>query len=874
MIDTDKTKAELLSEVRALRRELEESRQARIDLEAARSEIQGIREAVRNALDQSPLPVLSIDRQGIIATWNRACESCFQYGREVIGSRHDLLWPDAETARQVDDLIAGQFDRPVFDETEMTFRRRDGATVPTSTRLFSFADPGLQMERCVLACIDATRRNQTLSDLEASEERLRLLTETTGEALYQLRYATMAYDYMSSGIAGLTGYTPEELGRISFKSLVKRIISPDGSTLARDYIIKERQSGRTGEYRADYLIATRSGEERWLADHSFPWYDDHGRLIGSVGILTDITQRKKMENALRESEEKYRLLVENMPLGIVVVQDGLIQYVNASLLSVAGRPRESIQGKHFLDFTHPDDRGEAMRRYLARLAGQSPGQTGPVRMIGPTGEAVWAQVRGMPIYWEGRPAVLNFVQDVTAQKRAERELSLFFDVSPDLMCIIDGRGVFRRVNPAFERTLGWSADELVDRYHKELLHPDDLEATRQVKRRIMNGEHLPRIENRYRRKDGAYRWLAWTAAHLFEENLTFAVARDVTEDKRLAQKLAESEEKYRAVINEAADGILLTSPQGCILEVNSKAAELLGYSREECLKLNVGDIYPDKEIESRIDLLKELLETGAAFLKDTFLLHKDGRKVPVEVSGSLITFGGQKVALGIVRDITERKKTEAWIQDALQEKEVLLREIHHRVKNNLQVVSSLLNLQAYGLDDPRLSEAIQESQNRIMAMALIHETLYQSSSLACIHLGPYLRELIASLTQAYSTERRGLDVRVHVEDVVLDMDHAVPIGLVINELVSNALKHAFPRGGPGEVHASARLVREGAVEIEVRDDGSGLPEGVETRKSGSLGLPLVMDLVRQQLKGEILIHRDPGTRFVIRFEPVRRSCRD
>ncbi|MCA9970036.1 MAG: GAF domain-containing protein, partial [Anaerolineales bacterium] len=216
------------------------------------------------------------------------------------------------------------------------------------------------------------------------------------------------------------------------------------------------------------------------------------------------------------------------------------------------------------------------------------------------------------------------------------------------------------------------------------------------------------------------------------------------------------------------------------------------------------------------------------------------------------------------QEIIERRRAEAQIQTSLQEKEVLLKEIHHRVKNNLQVISSLINLQSDMVDDATALEVFHESQNRIRSMALIHEKLYQSRNLAHINLAEYVEDLTSHLFRSYSAAARGIQLDVDVADIHLGINTAVPCGLLLNELVSNALKHAFPGGRNGRIWLRAWLDDVDRMHLQVGDDGIGFSETVDFRHSPSLGLQLVNTLVGQ-LDGDIQLLRHPTTTFNMQF---------
>ncbi len=238
--------------------------------------------------------------------------------------------------------------------------------------------------------------------------------------------------------------------------------------------------------------------------------------------------------------------------------------------------------------------------------------------------------------------------------------------------------------------------------------------------------------------------------------------------------------------------------------------------------------------------------------------------------------------LGTMRDITQRLQAQELIRASLHEKEVLLREIHHRVKNNLQVISSLLSLQSRYVDDQRVVEMFRESQDRVRAMALVHEKLYDSPDLARVDLAKYVHDLANHVFRVYHTRVRGVSLKIESGDVFLDIDAAVSCGLIVNELLSNALKYAFvspfpPSGGPeiriGFVLNKDNVTRAKSIQMTVRDNGVGFPPDVDFRDTKTLGLRLVVMLVRQ-LQGSIELERaeSPATRghsgtiFTIEFD--------
>jgi len=250
--------------------------------------------------------------------------------------------------------------------------------------------------------------------------------------------------------------------------------------------------------------------------------------------------------------------------------------------------------------------------------------------------------------------------------------------------------------------------------------------------------------------------------------------------------------------------------------------------------------------------------------------RRDGGTFYGELNESLLQKDGRIFGtIGLIRDVTDRRQTEMALRSALHEKEVLLREIHHRVKNNMQVISSLLNLQSAQVEDPVIKAMFRDSQFRIRSMALVHESLYRSASLSQIDFSEYIRKLFSHLSQALGVSETRIAARFDFEEIFLDINTAIPLGLIVSELVTNAMKHAFPWGRPGEIRLELHRAEtgEGWVLI-VADDGVGFPRSLDFQTMDSLGLQIVRLLV-DQLDAEIELMKEPGTCFRLTFREVK-----
>jgi PAS domain S-box-containing protein len=335
--------------------------------------------------------------------------------------------------------------------------------------------------------------------------------------------------------------------------------------------------------------------------------------------------------------------------------------------------------------------------------------------------------------------------------------------------------------------------------------------------------------------------------------------------RQAEEALRESEARYRSLFeNNHAVMLLIDPDNAAITDANPAACAYYGWSREELKKRRIDEIntLTSKEVSAEMQLA--LSEKRNQF----FFKHRraDGTIRDVEVYSGPILLKGKFLLYSIVHDITERKQAEEKILASLREKEILLMEVHHRVKNNMQVISGLLDLQASSSGNPELIERLNESQSRIRSMALIHEKLYESKDFARIDLAGYVRTLSQDLFQSYKINPGKIDLIVQPDgDVYVDINKAIPCGLILNELISNALKHAFPRDRHGELQIIIRETKNTEIEILLRDNGLGLPDDVDIHQPRTVGLHLVNGLVKNQLDGQMEVRRDNGTEFRIKF---------
>ncbi|MBA3018841.1 MAG: PAS domain S-box protein [Proteobacteria bacterium] len=350
--------------------------------------------------------------------------------------------------------------------------------------------------------------------------------------------------------------------------------------------------------------------------------------------------------------------------------------------------------------------------------------------------------------------------------------------------------------------------------------------------------------------------------------------------------LREREHKLAGIVEAVTDVMVMIDSQLNIVWANDVAKRIFG---PDMVGKKCYFAYHGRDKACELCIVKQCFEDGEIHQFETKMIGTDDKHHFFWCTASVAARhedGRPKMVIEFLRDITDQKMAKEALQIAYdqsiiyaeqlkeqikertraeKEKEVLLREIHHRVKNNMQVISSLLKLQSRSIKDKRSVEMLKESQDRIRSMALVHEKLYKSKNLTNIDFNEYIEHLVQTLFRSYAVNREKIRLKLNIERVMLKIDKAIPCGLIVNELVLNSLKHAFADGDKGEIEVSLVFINENEVELFVSDNGIGVPEGMDFKNSESLGLKLV-NILTDQINGKLYLDQSKGTKFQIRFK--------
>lgn len=424
----------------------------------------------------------------------------------------------------------------------------------------------------------------------------------------------------------------------------------------------------------------------------------------------------------------------------------------------------------------------------------------------------------------------------------------FFELSHDLMCVAGVDGYFKKVNPSFVELLGYTEQELLEKPIVEFVHPDDIKSTSDELNMIRKtAVSTVNFENRYLKKNGEIVHLEWVSTTEYEDGLIYAVARNITERKALNEQLQRNEKLFSASQSVAKLGNFSFNALDHSLYWSNELYNIFGIKDEERDQLFEAYLsrFDQEGLKEYEELVGEAMRTGEKYAFK-HKVHIPGGPVKI-VSCVGVPFVNDKGEVyridGVVQDITFEKENELRLKQSLNEKEFLIKELHHRVKNNLQVISSLLRLQAEMSDDSVLKDCLLDSRNRIHSMASVHNLLYRSEDLGSIDFGHYLKKLTDDLGMSYFGSVNRIQVQLDLDEVSLDLEKAIPLGILMNELISNAFKHAFkyPDKAVLSIHVDPKADN---IEITVEDNGVGFDASKVNRES-SLGMNLIESLSDQ-----------------------------
>jgi PAS domain S-box-containing protein len=583
------------------------------------------------------------------------------------------------------------------------------------------------------------------------------------------------------------------------------------------------------------------------------------------------------------SEAQWRQMINKIADGVLILnQNGIVLFANSAAENLFNLNHEELLNLHF---GIPNSKKEICEIYLPQK----------------NGNYITVEMRTEQIEWQNQLVYLASLRNISDRSLAESRLReseekyrTLAESSQDLIFILNSDRNLAYINSFGAELLGIEKPSTIELELEEITIIYQFKHLESSIKQVFGLNASVRVEDELVYNGGKL-WLDTLLVPL-RDNLgkicqILGVARDITQLKSIEQSLRKTqgqlrqrEKLLRLTLEQAPIGIVTCDLSGNFLHFNPAFSQILGYSSQDLKQMSWEHITETNDLQLQENYYQKLLAGEVrSFQLENCYKRQDSTKIQGIIRVALIrdAKGSPMHYVAQLEDVTERKQAEAKIQASLKEKEVLLKEIHHRVKNNLQIVSSLLDLQAEYIKEPEILEKLEDSKHRLLAMSLIHETLYQSETLAQVDFSDYVERLATNILFAQSTDYDRIKLDFNLEPVFLNLETAIPCGLLLNELITNSIKHAFPDPLQGKIYIELHYqspetapnlnqtsCQEPKIMLKVSDNGIGLPANMNFKETKSLGLTLIHDLT-QQLRGNLAINLSNGTEFTLIFSELK-----
>ncbi len=761
---------------------------------------------------------------------------------------------------------------------------------------------------------DVTKQKETEAQLNITQEQLRLIANNAHDIIYFYTYTPKPkYLFISNSVKKVLGYDPKDIYKEPFY-LNKRTVGKTNAFKEHEKAApKMQQNGTYSQLKVDFQIQNSEGETVWMEDHINPIRDEDGKISFLFGIVRNINDLKEKEIELKQKWSDYKVLLDQSPIAFFIHDKGTCLMCNQQALDLLKIKNEKhVVGKVIINYIVPEQRKRAIER-MKQATGGKEFDFLNYQITDSKGEKINVEIKTVPIRYNGIDCALSLVKDISerevlekARIKAElteehnrkllREIELrkgaekkimeqtsrmkaIFESGNQTLWTVDKEYRYTSFNRKFADTfydfyntypkIGGRLSDLKD-------SAEAIKVSRQWKEKyqeVFKGRAMEFISERVDSKGREYSmqfYLHPIYNEIGEIIEAYGLGKDITEKVTAEQSTFRQTAKLNALFEGSSHYIWTVDKKNNLTSFNKNYTDIIQKVYDATPKigepLDRGKMMENesyvKEMESQYDKAFE----GKKINFEVELTGRNNEKVFLDVFLNPVMDQGEITEVsGIAHDITATKLHEVHIKQSLKEKEVLLKEVHHRVKNNMQIISSILNLQSSYTSDTNILNLLRESQNRIKTMAYIHESLYQNKTFSSINFNEYLTQLISNIIHSYSVSPDKMKLEIDCEKTILNLDISIPLGLIINELITNSIKHAFPASSKGIISINLRTQNK-TVFLTVEDNGIGIAPDISTEKSGSLGLQLVYTLI-DQIDGKITFERTAphGTRVNISF---------
>ncbi|MDP4190210.1 MAG: PAS domain S-box protein [Bacteroidota bacterium] len=836
----------------------------------AEEKIRKKEEHFRLLYEKAPLGYQSLDSNASLLDVNQKWLEIMGYSKQDVLGKLTFDFVAPEYRNEAEDFFETLKSGQTISGAELEMLRKNGEKIIiTLEASASFDEKGNFMQaHCIMA--DVTEKKLAEEAIRRAQLDYQALVDSIGGIIWESGPDFFTNTFVSKKVEDILGY-PAEMWMNDKDFWSDHLYEEDRNWVKALFL---DQIEKKNAFDVQYRMINASGKIVWIKDIASVITNEEGKPLKLRGIRIDITKSKEVEEELR----KVNVCVEQSPLSIIITDSkARIQYVNPKFSEVSGYYFNEVKGKNpRLLQSGNTPKSVYMKMWETISSGVE--WSGEFHNKKKNGDLYWESVKIAPIK-NNEGKITHYIalkEETTGVKIVEKFLiesedryRRLVEMSPDGIAIYsNGKIVY--VNEAAARYMkAENKDALLGRDALSIVHPDYWKIV-QERVQLMHDTKMmaPFEEEKFVDLNGGIIDVETAAIPTTFKGKPAVqiIARDITERKKAEFDLKLSEERFRAVFENSPIGITI-SVNRMVQQVNDAFVKMFGYeSHSDVIGKDILEMIPHEYRELILTKAKDVAAEGKVEHSDyeTFGLRRDGSRFPVNVEVAFLTLSQGRVAVALISDATEIVTREEQIKASLKEKEILLKEIHHRVKNNLQIISSLLSLQSEYIKDKQSLALFNDSRNRVKSMALIHERLYQSSDLGRIDFSEYIHELVGFLSRTYLTDSQSVAIEMDLESIYLSIDMAIPCGLIINELVSNSLKYAFPSGENGKIKICFKAESSKDYMLLIEDNGVGIPSDINFRETTSLGLQLVNNLV-DQLKGTIDLLDEKGARFLIKF---------
>ncbi len=594
------------------------------------------------------------------------------------------------------------------------------------------------------------------------------------------------------------------------------------------------------------------------------------------------SEHKRVEKQIRASEEKFRLIFNGAAnLIILVNKKGIIVDCNKRIQNVFGYTKEEIIGQSMAELIHPDYLEKA-KSCLQEISTKKYIFNHEYKMVRKDGTAIDVRVNSARLRkeMEEHISTVCIIEDITEQKKMEEALRYSsiqwqntFDAMNDSVSLINLEGKILQCNKAMMEFLKKPSNEIIGSFCWELVHciSEPIEGCpviRMKETRRRETKILP-IGNR---------WFEITADPQLDKNNKLKgaihIISDITERKQEEEELKTKSHFLERFIDQSPLPTFVMNSDGICMMVNKAFLKAYAVPRKEMILGMNALTEPANVRQGVIKYMKEALSGKIVETPEIEFVSTFENKRTFTKSRLFPIFDANDKLINVVvvhEDITKRKLAEEKLKASLREKESFLREIHHRVKNNLQVISSLLDMSSMRTGNQQIIDLCKDAKSKIHTMALIHTHLYRSDKFSQIDMGKYIQDLFDYLSQVYSEKKKFITPIIVLSRIYLSIDQAMPCAIALNEAISNVFKHAFKEGQKGTIEICLMKSADDIVSIKIKDDGIGFKEKIDMDRVNTLGLKLMRNLVQDQLKGKLRVEHDKGTGIIIEFKIFKKG---